>query len=987
MAGFVTYQGQSSPDGQSKNPVPASECSAMSFFFLLLFVMFSGTTPALAQYFVRGQDPASVRWQQIQTEHFRIIFPDDYVQKASYIADILEYSYEPVSRTLGNKPRRVPVILHNQTVVPNGFVSWAPARLEMFSNPPPDNDPHNWLERLAVHEFRHVVQVDKLNQGVTGLFSRIFGEHITGISLGLFVPLWWLEGDAVSVETALTHGGRGRRPAFEQGLRAQVLDKGIYSYDKAMLGSFRDYVPNHYELGYQLVAMARCQYGAGIWDKVIDQVARRPHTLFPFSLGLRNHAGVGAGEHYRQTFAKLKNAWTWQMDQHDYTPVRTVNKNKHIYTHYRPMAFLDETTLLVLKTGMGDIPKMIALGFDGKEQVLFTPGFYNSRLFSMAGKLVAWSETRPDPRWEHRSWSEIHTYDFSTQKNGRITRQTRFFSPAVSPDATRIAVAEVTSRNEYALVIIDAFTGDVLHRIALPGNPFLMDPQWHPDGRRVVAIAQDENGKRILDIDLQNNRVTTLFHAGYTDIARPRYLEPGVIAFNGAFSGIDNVYILDEYTGEVFQLISSRFGGIDALLSADGDKLAWSDYTAMGYRAAIHEGPLPEVLPLGELARNSVDLYRTLVEQEGEALVTKSNITRSEHQVSDYQKGAHLINIHSWSPFALHIDYMEARPGVSFFSQNALSTSVASLGYEWDVNERLGKYFFNYTYLGRYPVFDFSAERAARRAYYVDQGTPDELIPFLWLEKSFRFRVSVPLRFRRGPVFYGLTPSVRAGITRADAGRDSPDFFESNELFPLHYRILAYRQVRKVDRDIRPRWGQVLDLHYRHTPFSGGSMGSVQAGQLINFFPGIWRHHSLRLAAVYQEHNRAEPKPFTVNFSFPNLVPYPRGVTGRFDERTYGLMADYAFPLAYPEWTIPSVLYVKRLHLNVFADHAWVRYRLMQDGNPRLAEDRLRSAGIDIVGNMHFFRLFAPFEVGLRTIYLPDEEQFVFRLLFSFEIY
>jgi len=171
-----------------------------------------------------------------------------------------------------------------------------------------------------------------LNQGVTGLFSRIFGEHITGISLGLFVPLWWLEGDAVSVETALTHGGRGRRPAFEQGLRAQVLDKGIYSYDKAMLGSFRDHVPNHYELGYQLVAMARRQYGAWIWDKVIDQVARRPHTLFPFSLGLRNHAGVGAGEHYRQTFAKLKNAWTWQMDQHDYTPVRTVNKNKHIYT-------------------------------------------------------------------------------------------------------------------------------------------------------------------------------------------------------------------------------------------------------------------------------------------------------------------------------------------------------------------------------------------------------------------------------------------------------------------------------------------------------------------------------------------------------------------------------------------------------------------------------------------------------------------------------
>jgi len=141
----------------AERPLPADESgtiadrtTGLSLLVLLFFASLLSTPPVFAQYFVRGQDPASVRWQQIQTEHFRIIFPDDYVRKASYIADILEYSYEPASRTLGNKPRRVPVILHNQTVVSNGFVSWAPARLEMFSNPPPDNDPHNWLERLAV---------------------------------------------------------------------------------------------------------------------------------------------------------------------------------------------------------------------------------------------------------------------------------------------------------------------------------------------------------------------------------------------------------------------------------------------------------------------------------------------------------------------------------------------------------------------------------------------------------------------------------------------------------------------------------------------------------------------------------------------------------------------------------------------------------------------------------------------------------------------
>ncbi len=182
-------------------------CRSILLLFFWLFLFVDG---ARGQYYIRGQDPSGIDWKQIETPHFRVIFPSDYTDQAAYVADILEFIYEPVSSSLGHRPRRVPVILHNRTVVPNGFVSWAPSRIEMFSNPPPDNDPHGWLERLAVHEFRHVVQVDKLNQRFTGIFSTLFGEHATGLALGVFVPQWFLEGDAVAAETAFTHGGRGR---------------------------------------------------------------------------------------------------------------------------------------------------------------------------------------------------------------------------------------------------------------------------------------------------------------------------------------------------------------------------------------------------------------------------------------------------------------------------------------------------------------------------------------------------------------------------------------------------------------------------------------------------------------------------------------------------------------------------------------------------------------------------------------------------------
>jgi len=215
---------------------------------LVAFTVIGLHGKAIGQFFIWGQAPGSIRWQQINTENFQVIFPEGFEEQGGYVADVLEFAYEHGSRTLGHTPGRVSVILHNQTVVPNGFVSWAPRRIEMFTNPPQNNDSHDWIEQLAIHEFRHVVQIDKMNQGLTRVLSFIFGEQATGAIFGLFMPMWFVEGDAVAVETGLSPSGRGRLPVFEQGLRAQVLERGPFSFDKAFFGSFRDRVPSFYSL-------------------------------------------------------------------------------------------------------------------------------------------------------------------------------------------------------------------------------------------------------------------------------------------------------------------------------------------------------------------------------------------------------------------------------------------------------------------------------------------------------------------------------------------------------------------------------------------------------------------------------------------------------------------------------------------------------------------------------------------------------------------
>lgn len=946
------------------------------FFFLFLMPQF-----VLGQYFIWGQDPGSLKWKQIHTEHFQVIFPEGFEDQGAYVADVLERSYEVGTQSLGHRPRKVPVIIHNQTVVANGFVSWAPKRLEIFTNPPQSNYAHDWLEQLAVHEFRHVVQVDKLNQGGTQWLSYLFGEQAPGAVFGLFVPMWFAEGDAVAAETGLSNSGRGRLPSFEQGLRAQVLEKGTYSFDKAFLGSFKDYVPNYYELGYQLVTAGRIKFGSSIWDSVVTRVGRKPIPLFPFSRSLRKYAGVNEVQHYRRTFASLDSAWRAQSLKNEYTPREVITQHNRLYLDYRYPSFANDTLLVALKTGFEKIPEVIGIDPLGNEHILFSPGLINAQGFSAGGGKVVWTELRTDPRWEHRSWSEVHVYELGARQRRRLTRRTRFFAPAISYDGTRVAVVEVTEKNDYALVILDAASGAEIVRWSSPGNDFLMTPAWHPGGQTLVAIALDESGKKIVTVEKDSGIFKTIFHAGYVEISKPCFNERGEIIFTGAFSGVEGIFLLDPKTRSAGQVVSSRFGARDAVAQPGGQTLVWSEYTADGYVLARNfEKGAVEITPLEKVDDHSLNLHNTLREQEG-ALVTRSQTERKEREIKSYFKFPGLFNLHSWSPAYIDATSLEVRPGAALYFQDPLSTSVAILGYDYDQNEGAGTYSLDYRYEGWYPVISLYAGTGQRQAYY-RQG--ENRYPFYFRENAFKIGLGLPLAFSHYEWFYGISPQVRLSFTNIRTTKSSPDFFRRNDIRSLEYRVFAYRQQRSVVRDIRPRWAQVIDVNLRHTPFRGADMGSVFSARVTGLFPGLLRHHSLRLSAAWQEHIAGTPVEKTINYRFPNLINYPRGMTGRRDDKVAILSADYALPLMYPDLSIPYLVYLKRISLNVFFDQAFTETLIEpENGSPNLDMDVLQSLGVELTGHMHFLRFIRPVDLGVRMYYLPESDKTGFQMLFG----
>src|SRR5690606_39143631 len=234
-------------------------------------------------------------------------------EEAQRTANILKNKIQYLSSELGIKPRKIDIILQNRNVEGNGYVQLAPRKSEFYTTPPQKSDPSDWIQTLAIHEYRHVVQIDKLTGNIHFPLEEL-GFAFFGIAL----PTWFYEGDAVLTETLYSKGGRGRIPSWEINLRANILEGKEYSYQKNYLGSFKDITPGYYQLGYFLTTKLRRDYGENITNNLLSRITNNPLRLYNFSQSLKKLTGFTSKEWHEQTLSELNDLW--QQQQADLQP-------------------------------------------------------------------------------------------------------------------------------------------------------------------------------------------------------------------------------------------------------------------------------------------------------------------------------------------------------------------------------------------------------------------------------------------------------------------------------------------------------------------------------------------------------------------------------------------------------------------------------------------------------------------------------------------
>ena len=891
-----------------------------------------------------GGNPSSTKWRQIATDTFRIIFPAGLERQAQVVAGISGNLSKATTNSIGDRIRKINIVLQNQTTLSNGYVGLGPYRSEFQLTPDPNSfilGSLPWVQSLAVHEYRHVQQYNNFRKGMASGFYVLFGEEGQALANALTIPDWFFEGDAVHQETFVTNQGRGRLPFFFNGYRSLWSAGKNYSYMKLRNGSLRDFVPTHYQLGYMLVAYGRDKYGTDFWKKVTNDAAAWKGLFYPFQKAVRRYSGT--------TFEQFRND---AVDFFDTIPPNVSTVAKHFIANEEYPHWIDSSSIVYLKTSYKKIPQFVIRSHDG-ERTIRARDLSIDNYFSYRNGKIVYASFNPDIRWGWRDFSDLKLLNVNDGSQTSLTRNTKYFSPDISHDGSRIVAVHVDANGQSQLHLINANRGTLEKKLPNTDNLFYTYPKFFVNNKLVSAVRNGEGKMSVAIIDYANDSVQYIFPFVWTVIGFPS-TQNNTIYFTASFHGRDRIFRWEN--GQLYVVPETEKGAHhtgDYQLHAMNDKLVWTRFTANGYQLmfATRDDDQKNKLSIVQVLPDQSDFGVRLISDSLNGFL--SDIPHTNYPVANYSKSFRLFNFHSRRPYISDPDY-----SFSFVSENILNTLQSEIFLNYNRNEKFKQLGFSAWYGGWFPFLKLKSQYTFDRNARIRTNAPRTY----WNEWESSVGFSIPLNLTGGRTYTYLTASSDYVYNQRSFTGYYKDSFENRAFGYMNASLNFSNQIQQARQHIYPRFAQALTLNYKRAVTNLDGNQFLASGSL--YLPGIFINHNLVLQAAWHKRD-------TLNdIRFSNSFPFSRGYSANNFHQMWKVGANYHLPLVYPDWGFGNIVYFLRVRANIFYD-----YTQIADYNNanRLVRLDFRSYGTEIFFDSKWWNQL-PISFGFRFSRLMDRD-------------
>ena len=922
-----------------------------------------------------GGNPFTLKWRQIKTDSLELIYPAgrDLDSTAQKVARLINSLQQKSPYELGSHVERVPILLQPLTTNTNGYVGLGPYRSEYFLEAPMDVmglGSQDWSTTLALHEYRHVLQYNNINRGLTRTLDFFLGDNARSLFSDMAVPNWFFEGDAVANETRLSEQGRGRLPRFMNSYAVLQKDGKQYNYQQLRNGSYINSIPNHYNLGYLLVHYGYQQYGPDFWKKVIQDAAQYKGLFYPFQKAVKRVSGLSFSQFRAAAFKAYMKRYEgvcWLKTGGPYAkegkglqmrPL-TAQTDKEVISYQYPYPAANNDTaqgIIALKTGRKKLSHFVYIEA-GKEVNLGQAPITRDPYFGYHNGRIIYTRHKVDPRWRYKEYSDVEVLDIKTRKRKKITQHRRYFTPDISSSGQLIAAAELKEDGSSSILILNT-TGQVLATCKAPKGVIYNYPKFYKKDSGVVFFIRQPDGQmgtgRLLLAQMStasaaqapmqlkmdtllviSNRLISfpVVSGGklYYSMIQPDYTDPynvlmelDIEATNpkpkpiALLSSIRDIYQGYARNGSFIASLETSEGyGIFQLAKKEKDDYAQQPVAATATKASVATRHRPQSLLPGitdeKEARFGVYLSR---QKEADNIRSVLKGGSDKYSYSDtitaiYFPVKRYPNLSH--PFHFHSLQLAAEDplyGLDLLGENILNTVQTSLAYRYnrvsEISSIGGDLSLGPWYVQPYVHMDYSWNY---QAYTKDQQA------FGYKELTSQLGLQLPLNFSGGRWQRSLYLS--SAISQSNLFWDALAKEQGSPIGQIRYlysRAQFTLSSRQAALQLFPRIGfsSYVELN---TPLDDGPRQWM--GSTTFYLPGIGATHSLRGSVAYQNRDTAGAYGYGSRFAFS------RGYTRPSYARMWKFGVDYDLPIWYPDFGFAGLAYFFRVRANMYVDESY----------------------------------------------------------------
>jgi len=909
----------------------------MRIALFFLFLLFS--TQLLSQQF--GGHPPGQRWDQLKTPNAFVLFPKGWDSSARRIAGLMEKIYQVTDSSSTKLKKPVPIILQHQTTISNGYVALAPFRSEWNMTAPVNSFELGsipWPDQLGLHEQRHMQQYQQFNRGGARVFRWILGEQGQALANALTVPDWFFEGDAVYQETFLSDQGRGRMPSFYNGYRSIWEAGKNYSYQKLRNGSYREYVPTHYQLGYLLVSQGKELYGPLFWKNVTNDAASMKGIFYPFQKAVKKYSGQGFADFresaIRRSRQNLIDSTAIQVKE--FQPV--IDEENPVYT--------EKGELLFMRSSYKELPAFYWRKKSGEVQKIRVRDRSLDNYFSYTNGKIIYASYQPDTRWNWKDYSTLQVLDIETGKQQTITRKSKYFHPALSGTGDSIVTIQLDAMGKSRFHLLSS-NGEFLKEIKNDSNYIYSFPAF--SGKKILTASRNRKGEMSIQlIEIESGLHQNILPWTNHIIGYPKSVGDSII-FTISINGLDQSMLY--YNGQLGQFSPSHSQTGQYQPVVVNNQITSMQFTAHGYKLRTDSLEIKKWTAADSLLTTPIFPMESPVYSDQQGSIT-DQITAVDEPVKSWSQIRQLFKFHSWTPW-----FEEPEISLTVHSQNLLNSFQSNLTATYNRNEGFKQVSFNAVYGGLLTYLrggiDYTFDRKGLFRNNIVR----------WNELELSGGLQIPLNLSKGRQLSFLNASTDLVYNQPYFRLPEKDTLGNLSFSYLNYQVQYSIQTQQARQHINPRWASSVRLQLRSTINRYSSRQWLAA--FNHYLPGFSTNHSLVLGWAIGGRDSLSGIRFSNNF------PFARGYEAIGTYRSQKIGLTYHFPVAYPDAGFGNIVYLLRIRAAGFFDWAQAKDERILRNTQWLD---FRSIGMEWNFDTRWWNQL-PVSFGIRYAYLLDSDR------------